>query len=99
MLRMRCPDGLQLTRRFAISQPVSVVYDFVDISRHDKAKAAPDADVKLVELANSEYVLVSTMPKLTLSARYVTFHTCIHLCVCVCVCVFVCVCVCVCMYY
>ena len=70
MLRIRCPDGAQLTRRFATSDPVSVLYDYVDVARHDKAQNTAKPEPLLVELANYQYSLVSTMPKLILSDRY-----------------------------
>ena len=38
MLRLRCPDGLQLTRKFSSDSPVQQLYDFVDISRHQKVR-------------------------------------------------------------
>ena len=37
LLRLRCPDGLQLTRKFAKDSPVSDLYDFVDVERYNKA--------------------------------------------------------------
>jgi hypothetical protein len=42
LLRLRCPDGLQLTRKFAKDSPVSDLYDFVDVERYNKAaKVSP----------------------------------------------------------
>ena len=37
MLRLRCPDGLQLTRKFSPESLVSAIYDYVDVERHKKA--------------------------------------------------------------
>lgn len=37
LLRLRCPDGLQLTRKFAKDSPVQDLYDFVDVERYNKA--------------------------------------------------------------
>jgi len=37
LLRLRCPDGLQLTRKFAKDSPVGGLYDFIDVERYTKA--------------------------------------------------------------
>eukprot|EP00285_Hemiselmis_virescens_P012660 CAMPEP_0173394174 /NCGR_PEP_ID=MMETSP1356-20130122/25557_1 /TAXON_ID=77927 ORGANISM="Hemiselmis virescens, Strain PCC157" /NCGR_SAMPLE_ID=MMETSP1356 /ASSEMBLY_ACC=CAM_ASM_000847 /LENGTH=290 /DNA_ID=CAMNT_0014352405 /DNA_START=22 /DNA_END=894 /DNA_ORIENTATION=+ len=72
MLRFRCPDGTQLTRKFKTADPISVLYDYVDVARHDKAQNTADPSIHLAELAVFDYQLVSTMPKLILSDRATT---------------------------
>jgi hypothetical protein len=37
MLRLRCPDGHQLTRRFATDGVVRSLYDYIDVERYNKA--------------------------------------------------------------
>jgi len=50
MLRVRCPDGTQLTRKFSVSGPVSDLYDYVDIARFDKAQNTAKPEVRLYPL-------------------------------------------------
>jgi len=68
-LRFRCPDGQQLTRRFSLEDQVGVMFDYVDVERYKKAEQADNAEEQLKELADLDYVLVSTIPKLLLSER------------------------------
>ena len=37
MLRLRCPDGHQLTRKFAADDMVQTLYDYIDVERYNKA--------------------------------------------------------------
>ena len=37
LLRLRCPDGHQLTRKFAKDSPVGLLYDYIDLERYTKA--------------------------------------------------------------
>jgi hypothetical protein len=44
VLRVRCPEGLQLTRRFAAADPVARLYAYVDSERLRRARAAADPE-------------------------------------------------------
>ncbi|EKX50558.1 hypothetical protein GUITHDRAFT_103785 [Guillardia theta CCMP2712] len=46
-----------------------VMFDYVDVERYKKAEQADNAEEQLKELADLDYVLVSTIPKLLLSER------------------------------
>jgi len=127
MLRLRCPDGHQLTRRFATDGVVRSLYDYIDVERYNKASKvvvactrararahththalslslslppslppslststsllltythahiyyglqAPDAEDKLLALANFKYNLVCTMPRLALNDLAMTLE-------------------------
>jgi len=74
LLRLRCPDGHQLTRKFDKDSPVGLLYDYIDLERYTKASKAPDADEKMLELANLNYCLVCTMPRLNLSDKDATLE-------------------------
>lgn len=80
MLRLRAPDGAQFTRRFATSSTVAEVHGFVDGERHAAAQRAADPQAALAKLADEEYHLVSTMPRLLLKDLDVTVSPSLLLC-------------------